>query len=175
MARSLLRAEAYGQTSPRTVLQRVNTLLHELGDADMFVTLFYGVIERETGRLVYARGGHDRPLLLRQGQATFLGGDGTALGVIESSTMRMDEAEILLQPGDKLALYTDGLSDLATEAGEVLGPAGLAHVLSSYSHLPAEEMCEAVFDHLLRLQGSGEQYDDMTLMIVGVDQRIRLD
>jgi len=80
LTRSLLVAEARRSNSPMAVLYHVNDLLLELGQARMFVTVFYGVVEIATGMLTYARAGHDRPLLLRAGKAYELSGEGIFLG-----------------------------------------------------------------------------------------------
>ncbi|MCP4514925.1 MAG: SpoIIE family protein phosphatase, partial [Delftia sp.] len=78
LTRSLLLAEARRESSPRAVLNNVHRLLLELGEQDMFVTVFYGVVEAQ--QLVYARAGHDHPMLLRQGVTRPLGGEGMFLG-----------------------------------------------------------------------------------------------
>jgi serine phosphatase RsbU (regulator of sigma subunit) len=167
LTRSLLRAEARRQPSPLAVLSNVNQLLLELGDGESFVTVFYGVVDRASNRMAYSRAGHDRPLLLRAGQAQPLGGDGTPLGILNNN-FRLTEEEILLAPGDRLVLYTDGLTDVTDPDGALFDLERLAALLETFATQPLESMCEALFASLLEFQGEAEQYDDMSLLVVEV-------
>jgi sigma-B regulation protein RsbU (phosphoserine phosphatase) len=123
LSRSLLLAEARrpqgasgSEASPALVLAQVNRLLRELAEPDMFVSMFYGVVDVATRRMRYARAGHDRPILLRAGQSVELGGRGALLGVFGPDELLLTEEELALRPGDRLALFTDGLTDAFSPA-----------------------------------------------------------
>jgi sigma-B regulation protein RsbU (phosphoserine phosphatase) len=165
LTRSLLRAEAGRGQSPQAVLESINRLLLELGDGKSFVTLFYGVLDRRTGRMTYCRAGHERPLLLHGGSAQFLRGDGTPLGIL-ADDFRLSEENITLAPGDRLVLYTDGLSDVAAPDGSLFGLERLSALLETLADRPLAQMCEDLFSELLAYQGEAEQYDDMTLLVM---------
>ncbi len=138
LSRSLIRAEATREPSPRVVLANVNRLLLELGEQGMFVTVFYAVLHGDTGRLVYARAGHDRPLLLRGSAVEQLGGNGMLLGVFEDVGATLVEHEVVLQPGDRLVLYTDGLTDVMNGDGALLGLSRLTGLVEQHGGLRGE-------------------------------------
>lgn len=168
LTRSLLLAEARREHSPRAVLLSVNQLLRELGDPQMFVTVFYGVLACTTRELTFARAGHDYPLLLRQGSATRLEGQGIVLGCFDSSEMRLSEERVQLHQGDRLALYTDGLTDVFAPDGQRFELERLTEVFLRYADGPPEALCTATFAALAAYQGDAAQFDDMTLLVVGI-------
>ena len=170
LTRSLILAEARRQRSPRAVLQTVNQLLLELGgDQSMFVTVFYGVVERPTRRLTYARAGHDHPLLLRNGSLELLGGEGTLLGLLGPQLFFLSEEVLSLAIGDRLVLYTDGLTDVQGPDGEFLDLEGLQAVAQDYNKQPPDTFCDSVFGALSDYRGAMEQFDDMTMLVVQVE------
>jgi sigma-B regulation protein RsbU (phosphoserine phosphatase) len=152
------------------VLESVNNLLLELGQPEMFVTLFYGVIDPALQTLSYSRAGHDRPVLLRGGEVRLLDGDGTPLGILTEPEFRLTEESLDLQPGDRLVLYTDGLYDVVSPQGEMFDRRRLFRLLVDHAQLPAKELCEALFADLLAFQGTMEQFDDMSLVVVEVEE-----
>lgn len=170
LTRSLLRTEARRERSPRTVLETVNQLLLELGEPNMFVSIFYGVVDRATRQLTYCRAGHDRPLLARGEITQSLGGRGVALGIFDRDRFRPTEEQIALAPGDRLLLYTDGLTDMQTTAGDFFGQERLITLFQSCADRSPAQACEDLFTTLRAFQGDAEQYDDMTMLVIIVDQ-----
>jgi len=168
LTRSLLLAEARREPSPRAVLNNVHRLLRELGQPDMFVTVFYGVVEGPARQLTYVRAGHDRPLLLREGNAHPLSGEGTFLGFPDLDELNLSEEQTVLQSGDRLVLYTDGLTDILSPDGRSFGLSRLKNTLLTHAHLRPDELCSAIFAELADYQGEAEQYDDMTMLVVEV-------
>jgi serine phosphatase RsbU (regulator of sigma subunit) len=159
------------------VLTNVNQILlelggpgmSELGEPSMFVTVFYGVVDRGARRLTYARAGHDRPLLVRGKTVQELGGQGTLLGLLEGDQLGLSEERIDLAPGDRLVLYTDGLVDSLSPEGESYGEERLKAFLAVHGDLPPRELCDAAFAELAAFQGGAEQYDDMAVLATQVE------
>jgi serine phosphatase RsbU (regulator of sigma subunit) len=169
LTRSLLLAEARRARSPRAVLNNVHRLLLELGDPDMFVTVFYGVVDGPARSLTYARAGHDLPLLLREGVSLPLAGEGTFLGYPDFDELHLSEEQTTLNPGDRLVLFTDGLVDLLSPEGRAFGLGRLKNTLNAHLHLTPDGLCAATFAELARFQADAEQYDDMTMLVVEVN------
>lgn len=168
LTRSLLLAESGRQRSPTAVLTRVNDLLLKLGQGEMFVTLFYGIVDRVDRSFHYARAGHDRPFLFHQGALSELDGPGTALGILPSTTLSLADQQLTLAPGDRIFLYSDGLTDVVSPTGELFDRKRLAGRLQAHAALPLEQCCTATFADLAAFQGTAEQYDDMTLLALEV-------
>ena len=166
LTRSLLFAEARRTNSPLEVLKNVNRLLQELGQFHQFVSVFYGVVNRQTRQMVYARAGHDRPLLIRQKEIYPLGGRGMVLGVFTESPFHLTEEILDLQAGDRLVLYTDGLTDTTSPEGRFYSLERLEQQLQTCYDLPPTELCAAIFSDLKDYQSSSEQFDDMTMLVM---------
>ncbi|HVN54007.1 MAG TPA: SpoIIE family protein phosphatase [Anaerolineaceae bacterium] len=166
LSRSLILAEAHRTVSPRDTLLQVNHLLLELAESPQFVAVFYGVIEQSTDKMVYARAGHERPLILRKGQIIPLAGRGTVLGMLNESEVNLSEEEIFLLPGDRLVCYTDGLVDAVNTNGEFFGVDRFLEAVKSCQHLPLNEIGLRLIEEISRFQGSAPQFDDMTLLLV---------
>jgi serine phosphatase RsbU (regulator of sigma subunit) len=169
LTRSLILAESRREQSPSGVLCSVNQLLRELGDPNMFVSVFYGVVEQSTRDLTYARAGHDYPLLLRGDRALELKGQGTPLGLFESDEIGLVDKQITLAPGDRLILYTDGLTDIVSAQGTLFDRAGLGRLLLSHRRDEPSDLCANIFAELAAYQGEAEQYDDMAMLVVALE------
>lgn len=166
LTRSLILAEARRSASSEQVLRRVNQHLLELGQLRGFITVFFGVLDLHTRRLMYSRAGHDRPLLLRDGALQELEGAGMPLGIFADAELELSENSIQLQPGDRLVLYTDGVTDIFSAQGELLLQAEFENLLQEF--LPQPEGCSRLLEYLQRLQGGSEQFDDMTLLCLSL-------
>ncbi|MBN1178167.1 MAG: SpoIIE family protein phosphatase [Anaerolineae bacterium] len=169
LTRSLILAESRRERSPKAVLSNVNRLLLELGQPNMFVTVFYAVVEQTTRMMTYTRAGHDRPLLLREGEIRELQGRGAALGVLDEDDLHLSEEQVVLEPGDRLILYTDGMIDVLDPQGALFGRERLVEMLASHTSRTPASLCETTFDALRAYQAHAPQYDDMTMVIVAIE------
>jgi sigma-B regulation protein RsbU (phosphoserine phosphatase) len=142
--------------------------MSELGEPSMFVTSFYGVVDCAAHQLTYARAGHDRPFLVRGRGAAELGGHGALLGLFEHDQLGLSEERLDLLPGDRLVLFTDGLTDSLSPDGEPFGETRLRAFLAAHGDLSPRELCDATFAALAAFQGGAEQYDDMAVLVAQV-------
>jgi sigma-B regulation protein RsbU (phosphoserine phosphatase) len=130
-----------------------------------FATLFFGVLDPASGKLIYINGGHNPPLLMRAGGGAPepLDPTGPAVGVLPGGDFGLGTAQ--LQPGDTLFAYTDGVTEARDEAGRFLGDQRLRDALA----VPATSADELVgrVEELLRAHaGDAEQNDDITMLAV---------
>ncbi|HLF24834.1 MAG TPA: SpoIIE family protein phosphatase [Anaerolineae bacterium] len=169
VARALIGSEARRSDSPRQVLTAVNRMLAEVAHAQMFVTVFYAILEVEARRLVYCRAGHDRPLWLRSdGYDVLLGAPGMLLGMLDGDELDLAEAEIFLSPGETLILYTDGMTDALDPNGAEFGVEHWAKRARENAALPPDQLCAVLFDEVVAFQSSAAQMDDMTLLVMRI-------
>jgi serine phosphatase RsbU (regulator of sigma subunit) len=170
LVRSLIRAETGHSDSPREVLLSVHRLLMSITQANMFVTVFYGVLDLAKGTLCYARAGHDRPLHFcpSQDACRFLAGQGMLLGIVEP--VELEELEVPVRDGDVLVLYTDGITDANSPAEELFGADRLRETVCTARSRSAPDLLDRILDRVGRFQAGAVQYDDMALLVVSVDR-----
>jgi sigma-B regulation protein RsbU (phosphoserine phosphatase) len=97
-----------------------------------------------------------------------LEGRGTFLGFWDQTLLSLSEEKCILQPGDRVVLYTDGLVDALNPAEEAFGSERFVDLLRRNAHRPPAEICEATFSALADFQANAEQFDDMAMLVVGV-------
>src|SRR5262245_52043243 len=115
-----VRAFALIDSTPRSVVSHVNQSLCRNVDLRRFVTLFYGVYDSKTRRLTYSNAGHNPPALVRaDGSVLRLAGGGMVVGMVDAATY--EQEEVALGPGDRLVLFTDGLTEAESSEGVEFG------------------------------------------------------
>ena len=165
-SRTLMKGAAIGMADPAKAVAEVNDLLEADNEAAMFVTLFYSVLDPETGTLHYANGGHNPPLIVRPGGASTLlpMTGGVALGVMPDFPYRQES--VVLEPGDIAVMYTDGVTEAMNAENEEFGVERLQAVFEERRPEDAREVSEAVFDAVHAFAGDTPQSDDITCLIL---------
>ena len=166
MARTItqMRMEVVRRRSPSAVLEAVNRALCEGNDAGMFVTLFCGILEIETGKFIYANAGHNPPLLLGEdGKPGFLTlKKGLVAGIMENSRYPGDTLQ--LAPGQSLLLYTDGVTE-AMDPGEAFySEARLLAKLGAGDWDGPRAMIDTVRADMAEFSQDAPQADDITML-----------
>lgn len=166
MSRSLLKATALTGVGPAECLVHVNELICKDNSAGMFVTLFYGVLDTDSGMLTYSNAGHNPPVVLRGCEETQelenLGG--LVLGVLPGQSY--EAKSVALRPGDGVFLYTDGVTDATAPTGEFFGEERLFERLRTVCAAPAPGITAAVMDDLREFAQNAPQHDDITMLAV---------
>jgi serine phosphatase RsbU (regulator of sigma subunit) len=164
VARTLFMVESHRSHSPAEVALAVHRGVMKVApSADIFVTAFYGVLHRPSGRLTYISAGHERPLVIRRGhEVRQLTGKGRFLGMVEA--LELEEQTIQLQPGDRLLIFSDGVPDATATSGEQYQYKRLHRFLDSRRHLPIQTLVDQLAQDIDRWRGSAPAFDDLTLL-----------
>jgi len=144
-------------------LEKLNRVLHASTLSSCFASLLFGELE-ENGSFFYYNAGHDAPLLVTAAGCTLLRSSGTVLGPLPEAKFRRSFAH--LDHGALLVLYTDGIIERRSRAGQLFGLERLQTLLLAQRHLPAADLVERTFAELDRFGDGGQARDDETLVIV---------
>ena len=170
MCRSALRSVAPGEMSPSKVLSLVNRQLFPDIREDMFISMAYGILNAETGKLVLSRAGHDPALCYRMctGTVETLRSPGLALGVDSGSVFERvtRDQEVELSPGDCVLFYTDGVKEALDANDEEFGVDRMSAAFKDAAPSGATEVLRRMQDELRDFTGDGPQMDDITLVVM---------
>ena len=146
------------------MLREVNNLLYEDNETEMFVTVLYAEYNPDSGEFVYASGGHDPPLLVKpDGSSTNLPlTGGIALGLLPDLDYRQNS--VILEPGETIVLYTDGVSEAMTSDEEQFGLERLRSAIAADPGEDAEDANQVVFEAVNDFVGDTPASDDITCL-----------
>jgi serine phosphatase RsbU (regulator of sigma subunit) len=167
LSRTLLRTYAVDYPKdPDLVIQAANKRILTDTGADLFVTVFYGILDPATGALTYCNAGHHPPYLLagEDESVQSLPGRGMALGVIEDT--KWGNTTIQIQPGSTLLIYTDGVVDAQNSSMERFGSEQMLEVVRGNLGRSALQLQEELLGRIQQFSGEEPQFDDITVMIV---------
>ncbi len=159
-----LRAQTGSAKTVSDWTRAVNAQFFESTAPEHFATLFFGVYDEPSRLFRYVNCGHNPPLVLRtDGAVESLAPSAPAIGIIED--WRCEERELQLASGDLLVVYSDGLVEARSAAGEELGERGLERILRERSALPLPALRSEIFETVRRFADGGDHHDDRTLIL----------
>jgi sigma-B regulation protein RsbU (phosphoserine phosphatase) len=166
VARTNLRDLAAEHATPGACLAQVNELLCAQNPLDLFVTVFYCMLDPVTGVLRYANGGHNPPYLRRaDGSVEALcGAGGLVLGVMPR--VEYPEHAVQLRPGDRLVLFTDGVTEAFNPANEPYGEKRLQAEICGHGDCTAAALIEHICHSVTAFADGAPQSDDITLIVL---------
>jgi serine phosphatase RsbU (regulator of sigma subunit) len=170
MTRSLIRTSAVNYSSPAGALMDVNQHLMAHSSSDMFVTVFYALLDAETQTLTYANAGQNPPLLRRAAVEGIekLTRTGAALGVIDK--LHVSDLSLVFAPGDFLVIYTDGIPDALNSQGEEYGMTRLIEAITGFRASNAKLQLDHLAKELDDFTGDTPPFDDITFFILAREQ-----
>jgi len=166
VSRTLIKATGMHNLSSAAVMKDANNMLASESLDSMFVTVFYGVMDLETGRIDYTNAGHNQPYVLHpDGVVEKLPTQGNmALGAFEG--LPYTSGEVTLAPGDILVTYTDGVTEAENESHEQFGEEALETLLPNYVTASAAGMVEGIRSQVQNFAGEAPQSDDITVLVI---------
>jgi sigma-B regulation protein RsbU (phosphoserine phosphatase) len=161
-----MRAFAAADPSPGRVAARINRELTANARLRRFVTLFHAVYDPAGRRLTFTNAGHNPPILARgDGSILRLTGGGMVLGAFETATY--EERAIALDAGDRIVLFTDGMTELADAGDGEFGDERLVEAVLRRRENAASGIAEGIFDDVTQLAG-GRLDDDATVVVMAI-------
>jgi sigma-B regulation protein RsbU (phosphoserine phosphatase) len=188
MSRTLTRSVAFEGYPPAALLKRVNGIILNDSGTDLFVTVFFAKWNPKTGQVEYSNAGHNPPLIFRAAHAvsplllgegsplTYASGgvrsdsiqqlpnQGIALGVLKG--VQLKDELLMLEPGDVMLMYTDGITDALNAEGAEFGLEQLMDVLRTTAALSAQEIANAIMSAVSYFAGNEPPFDDQTLVVL---------
>ena len=163
VAKTLLKNVGLQESSPARIFEKVNDQLCEGNDAGLFVTCWMGILTLSTGDLVFANAGHTSPVIFHGGRVEYLTVKPNLM-LAGMQGMKYKEHHTQLAPGDRIFVYTDGVTEATNAANELYGENRLILCMANRRTLSAKELLEAVRDDVNQFVGSAPQFDDITML-----------
>ena len=164
LSKRIIEDSARQSRSPAEILARTNEALCDNNQAEMFVTVWLGILEISSGNLTASNAGHEFPTIRREDGRFELYKDrhGFVLGGLKET--RYKEYGLQMSPGDKLFVYTDGVPEATAAGGEMFGTGRMIDALNACADGSPAEILESVRNSVDAFVGDAEQFDDLTMM-----------
>ncbi len=159
------------QSDLATLIHHVNNLVYESSTTNRYATFFYAEYDSITSLLTYVNAGHNAPYILRNQNVIPLGATGTVIGLLPDAEYA--QATILMNPGDVLLAFTDGISEAMNHGEEEWGEDGMVATAQQLLNQPdctitARQLVNCILDAADKFTSGAPQHDDMTLLVCTV-------
>jgi sigma-B regulation protein RsbU (phosphoserine phosphatase) len=168
LSRTCVRAYAVGKATASEAICMANSLISLDDKSDMFVTLFYAMLDTKSKQLRYVNAGHNPPIVLGSPKSSLviLAAKGIALGVMP--VIDLEEKKITLHAGETVLLYTDGVTESVNMKNEQFGQSRLIKLVENNQSLSAHELIRLIEKEVIAFSEGQPQFDDLTLMVLKV-------
>jgi sigma-B regulation protein RsbU (phosphoserine phosphatase) len=167
LSSGIIRTRAGRKYPPAQMLELVNKTLYQRPIESQYIALVFAIYDSKDRKITIANSGLPYPLLVHNGESKFLDLAGIPLGLFPES--QYQESEMLLEPGDVLVFYSDGVVEMRNEAGEDFGLKRLAEVVRANAEKPAAEIVSAVNQSVDTFAGRAMASDDRTMIVIRMD------
>lgn len=166
VSHTLIKATGIRDLASNECMETVNDILCGESVGSMFVTVFYGIYDLETGQVDYTNAGHNPPYILHaDGSVEMLKNDGNlVLGVMEG--MKFKRSSLQLNPGDALVMYTDGVTEAENKEHAQFGESRLEAELAALKGSDSKLVVETVLSKVREFAAGAPQSDDITQLVI---------
>ncbi len=175
MAMIMIRNQALSGKSPEDVLVSVNDQICRNNREQLFVTVWLGILELSTGKLIASNAGHEKPIIKHADGDYEMIMDKHGLVVGAMGGIRYRSYELQLYPGSRLFLYTDGLMEAADESEGIFGSERALETLNRAKDASPQALLEYVKSEVKRFEGSAPRFDDLTLLCLEYNGQAKPD
>ena len=168
MAKTAIHTLSQEEASPLKILLRANAILNQHVAGQKFMTMLYFMWHAHTKTMLYSSAGHEHILIHHKqtGQLETIQSGGIMLGMMPDIERFMEEKQLQMESGDKILLYTDGVTEALDQSQGRFGLDRLKEVFQAHSAKPAKELMKIVRDEVYAFIGNAPQYDDITLVVL---------
>jgi sigma-B regulation protein RsbU (phosphoserine phosphatase) len=166
VTRTLVRSISDNVHSPSTIVESLNRSISQNNDSNMFVTLFLGVLDLKTGELLYTNAGHNPPVLIRKNGETFMFEKTKFIPAGLFEDFKYGESSLKLESGDKLFLYTDGVSEAENVQGDLFGEHSVMQIINNNINARPQELINIMGNEISAHVNGYTQSDDITMMTI---------
>ena len=152
--------------SPAQILTDANASICSHNRQEMFVTVWLGILELSTGKLTAANAGHEYPAIKRPGGRFALLKDKHGFVIGGMDGVKYSEYELMIEPGAKLFLYTDGIPEATDAADAMFGTGQMLDALNKEPDAAPQQILDNIRDAVDRFVGEAEQFDDLTMLCI---------
>lgn len=153
-----------GSLQPVDLLARISELIRNANKSHRYATCFYAELDPRTRRMIYVNAGHLPPAIVRGDETIELNVGGSVLGLLPGTTF--EQGEVILQQGDVLAIYSDGVSEAQSSADDEFGPEGVVACVRALREQPATEILRLLDQSLFEFATGRPFSDDRTAVIL---------
>lgn len=164
--KSLLNVTGRGNPHPKRMLETANRQVLAGNEACMFVTVFCAVLDVRTGVICYSSAGHNPPVVVRDGRRLEYLEEARSPPIGIDEEIVFEEAEVTLQPGDALFIYTDGVTEARSVGREMFSEEGLEDALSRSGGGSARDLVQGTLEGVKRFANNAPQADDIAVLAI---------
>lgn len=168
ISKTLIKNAAQQGLSPKEVLELVNNQLCEGNDAEMFVTVWLGIYEISTRKLVAANAGHEYPAIQRKDEAFTLYKDKHGFVLAGMDSMKYKQYELQLHPGDTIYVYTDGVPEATNSENVLFGCERMLESLNHSDNSSLKQLFNGMKQEIDTFVGDAPQFDDLTMLALRI-------
>ena len=166
MAKSMIQSQMTAKKDVKTVLEDVNNLICSNNREKMFVTVWIGILDIESGILTASNAGHEYPIFKEPDGNFEIIKDKHGFVIGGKKNMKYTDYELQMKPGSKLFVYTDGVPEAMNEENELFGMERTLSAVNINADSSADIILKTVESEVRKFVGNAEQFDDLTMLCV---------